>query len=106
MKSSASIGKKNYCKLVNEIYNLPKRHGGGTIKMELWADDNGNMVKYSLAYINFEIFSGDNGRVLGYDNAHNYHHKHYKGEVSPVEDFTTYQNLVMRFEQELKEWIK
>ena len=106
MKSSASKSKKTYYKLVNETYAVPKKHGGGTIKMELWTDDRGNTVKYSLAYINFEIFSGDNGRVLGYDNAHNYHHRHYKGEVSPVEDFTTYQNLVMRFEQELKEWMR
>ncbi len=52
------------------------------------------------------IFSDDNGRVLGYDNAHNFHHKHYFGEISEVDDFTSYQDLVERFERELKEFIK
>jgi hypothetical protein len=31
------------------------------------------------------IFSGDNGRVLGYDNAHGEHHRHYRGEVEAVD---------------------
>jgi hypothetical protein len=57
-------------------------------------------------YINHEIFTGDNGRVLGYDNTHNYHHRHYLGEISVVEDFMTYENLVNRFEQEIGEFIR
>ena len=52
------------------------------------------------------IFSGDNGRVLGYDNTHDLHHKHYFGEISEVSKFTTYQDLVDRFEKETKEFIK
>ena len=59
-----------------------------------------------MAYINHLIFSGDNGRVLGYDNAHNSHHKHYFGEISEVSDFSDYQNLGKRFEQEIKEFVK
>lgn len=63
------------------------------------------MVKYSIAYINHLLFAGDNGRVLGYDNAHNYHHKHYFGDIMPVTDFVNYQDLIERFEEELKEFI-
>ncbi len=27
------------------------------------------VTRYNLAYINHEMFQGDNGRVLGFDNA-------------------------------------
>ena len=76
------------------------------VKMELWEDKNGNMVKYSLAYINPFIFADDNGRVLGYDNTHAYHHKHYMGETFPVDDFTNYEELAQRFEQEIRMFLK
>ncbi len=59
-----------------------------------------------MAYINHSVFADDNGRVLGYDNTHDYHHKHYFGEIIPVDDFTTYQDILERFEQEVKEFIK
>lgn len=40
------------------------------------------------------------------DNTHNFHHKHYFGEISEVSDFISYENLVDRFEKEIKEFIK
>ncbi len=97
--------KKTYRKIVDESYAIPKKHGGGLVKSEVWVDSKGKVVKYTLAYINPDIFSGDNGRVLGYDNAHAFHHKHYKGDISPVDDFRGYEDVVVRFEQELKEFI-
>ena len=54
----------------------------------------------------FRQVSGDNGRVIGYDNTHNFHHKHYLGEISEVCDFVSYENLLERFEKEIKEFIK
>ena len=72
----------------------------------MWENENGEVVKYSLAYINYLLFSGDNGRIIGYDNTHNYHHKHYFGEISKVDNFTNYQKLIDRFENEIKEFIK
>ncbi len=69
-------------------------------------NDKGEIVKYSMAYINHLVFAGDNGRILGYDNTHNFHHKHYLGEISEMTDFTCYVDLVERFEQEIKEFIK
>ena len=98
--------KTKFRKVVSEQFPLSPERGGGIIKIEAWGNEQGKVVKYSSAYINHMIFSGDNGRVLGYDNAHNFHHKHYLGELSEVDDFTSYQDLVERFEKEIKEFIK
>jgi hypothetical protein len=59
-------------------------------------------MRYSLAYLNPPICGVDNGRVLGYDNAHDYHHRHLMGQVEQVV-FTTYEHLNRRFLRELKE---
>ena len=98
--------KIKFRKVVSEQFPINPKRGGGIIKIEVWENEEGEVVKYSLTYINHMIFSGDNGRVLGYDNAHNFHHKHYFGEISEVDDFTSYQELVERFEREIKEFIK
>lgn len=98
--------KTKYRKVVSEQFPINPKRGGGIIKIEAWENERGEVVKYSLAYINHMIFSGDNGRVLGYDNAHNFHHRHYFGEISEVDDFVSYQDLVDRFEKEIREFIK
>jgi len=59
------------------------------------------VVRYNLAYINHAIQSDDNGRVVGYDNAHGYHHRHCLGTVEPV-DFVSFEDVEARFEQD---WI-
>lgn len=103
------MGKRNkiqFKKVVSEQYPVNPKRGGGLIKIEIWENDKGEIVKYSMAYINHLIFSGDNGRVLGYDNTHNYHHKHYFGEISEVVDFTNYQELIECFEKEIRGFIK
>ena len=41
------------------------------------------VTRYNLAYINHATCHVDNGRVLGFDNAHELHHKHYMGKKSP-----------------------
>jgi len=91
-------------KVIDERYIVPESKGGGMIKFEAW-EDKGKVVRYSMAYINPDLYPDDNGRVLGYDNAHDYHHKHLKGEIYPVEDFKNYIDLVGRFREELKEFI-
>ncbi len=65
-------------------------------------DKQGGVVNYSLAYIDPTIFTGDNARVLGYDNKHGYHHRHYFGEVTAIEH-TGYDELVELFEKEFWE---
>jgi hypothetical protein len=48
------------------------------------------------------IFNGDNGRILGYDNEHWYHHRHYTGKVEKVE-FSSFEEIQTRFEAEWRE---
>ncbi len=96
----------NYTKVVDERYTISSKRGGGAIKIEAWEDSRGTVVKYCIAYINHALHQQDNGRVIGYDNAHNYHHKHYFGEIEAVDDFAGYEEIIKRFEQEIKEYIK
>jgi hypothetical protein len=96
---------KNYKKVVSERFPISKKRGGGLVKIEVWENETGEVAKYSMAYINPMVFSGDNGRVIGYDNSHNYHHKHYFGEVFSVENFTSYQKMIEQFEEEIQEFI-
>ena len=98
--------KQSYVKVVEERYTLPTKRGGGIIKIEAWEDQDGNLIRYSIAYINHMLYQEDNGRVIGYDNAHDYHHKHLFGEIYPVEDFVSYEEIIERFEKEVKENIK
>ena len=98
--------RSKFKKVVSEQFPVKPKRGGGLIKIEAWENDNNEIVKYSMAYINHQVFSEDNGRVIGYDNTHNFHHKHYFGEISEVYDFVSYENLLERFEKEIKEFIE
>lgn len=93
-------------KVVSEQFPVNRKRGGGILKIEAWENEKGEIVKYSMAYINHLVFSGDNGRVIGYDNSHNFHHRHYVGEITEDSDFINYQDLIGRFEREIKEFIK
>jgi hypothetical protein len=64
-------------------------------------DGRGRVTRYNLAYINPALHGGDNGRVLGYDNAHGNHHRHYLGKVEALE-FTSFEDIEARFQQD---WI-
>jgi hypothetical protein len=44
----------------------------------------------------------DHGRVLGFDNSHGYHHRHFMGKVEPVE-YTSYDEIAERFFREVHE---
>lgn len=59
-----------------------------------------------MVYINKRIYPNDNGRVIGYDNSHNFHHKHYFGEITELDDFVNYQKLLQIFKNDIKEFIK
>jgi hypothetical protein len=80
---------------------LGRRRGFPLLKEEIWRDGSGVVVKYSIAYIDPTVFAEDNGRLLGYDNAHGYHHRHYRGVESEY-GFTNYAALVRRFKREAK----
>ena len=97
--------KKNYTKVIDEQFIVPYKQGGGIIKFEAWEYEN-KIVKYNMAYIYKSVFPNDNGRVIGYDNSHNFHHKHYFGQIIELNDFVNYQELVKRFRDDLKEFLK
>ncbi|CAG9271579.1 Transcriptional regulator [Paraburkholderia unamae] len=78
---------------------ITRRRGNGELRREVWVDEKGQVTRYNLAYINHELFQGDNGRVVGYDNAHGYHHRHYFGTVEAV-DFTSFEDTEDRFQQD------
>jgi hypothetical protein len=59
--------------VVDEVAQIRCVSGMGMIREEVWQDDTGRVAKYNLAFINHGLFRGDNGRVLGYDNAHGKH---------------------------------
>jgi hypothetical protein len=93
--------------LEQERFELKPKSGGGLLSYEVWGfREKGKTVvtRYNLAYINHEIFQGDNGRVLGFDNAHGHHHRHFMGVVETVE-FVSYEATLERFQQEWQEII-
>ncbi|MBW4040060.1 MAG: hypothetical protein HIU91_14580 [Acidobacteria bacterium] len=51
-------------------YYLGGKQRPPVLKEEVWMNAAGEVTRYSLAYIDPEVYAGDNGRVLGYDNAH------------------------------------
>lgn len=87
--------------LVDESYSIHKKKGNGIIRRQIWVNKKGEVTRYNLAYINHRLFYGDNGRVLGYDNAHGYHYKHYMGNVEPIK-FKSFEELETKFEQEFE----
>jgi Family of unknown function (DUF6516) len=44
----------------------------------------------------------DNGRVLGYDDAHGEHHRHFKGQTEPFE-YVDYIAVFDRFVEEVRQ---
>jgi hypothetical protein len=94
--------------LEHERFELKAKSGGGLLSYEVWGYvERGVTVvtRYNLAYINHSICQIDNGRVLGFDNAHDYHHRHCMGVVQAVE-FTSYETTLERFQQEWQEIVK
>ena len=88
-----------------ERFELRPKSGGGILSYEVWGymnKDKRVVTRYNLAYINLAIFREDNGRVLGFDNVHDFHHRHYMGEVEAVE-YVSYETTLERFQAE---WIE
>jgi hypothetical protein len=64
-------------------------------------DANEEVVRYNLAFLLPHLFYRDNGRVLGYDNAHGVHERHFMGTVQEVE-FKNYESTASRFYREVE----
>ena len=79
---------------------IPARLGGGILKEFVEQDvASGRLHRYALAYINPAIYPGDHGRVLGYDNAHGYPHRHFMGKITP-EPHRSWEQIRANFENE------
>jgi Family of unknown function (DUF6516) len=88
-------------KIIDEVHRISAKRGNGQLRREVWENAKGEIVRYNLAYINHAMFKGDNGRVVGYDNQHGYHHRHYFGKVSAVA-FVSFDDVESQFEAD---WI-
>ena len=86
-------------KIINETFTVSRKRGNGLLRREVWVDRQGRIARYNLAYINQAIYPGDNGRVVGYDNAHGYHHRHRMGVIEEVR-FVSFEDIEARFEQD------
>jgi hypothetical protein len=84
-------------KIVDDVHHITPKRGNGQLRREIWVDAQGVVTRYNLAYINHALHGDDNGRVVGYDNQHGYHHRHYFGVVAPV-IFTSYEEVEEQFQ--------
>jgi hypothetical protein len=91
-------------KSMREEFYPKGRKGGVIIRMQVDRSFSGRLLRYSLALIDTRT-AIDDGRVLGYDNAHGYHHRHYLGSIEPVE-FESYESIEKRFEIEVKSYLE
>ena len=88
-------------KVSDDSWSLSIKNGNGVLRREVWVDKQGKVVRYNLAYINHKFFQSDNGRVVGYDNAHGFYHRHLMGVVEPVK-FKNFEDIEERFQAD---WI-
>ncbi len=88
-------------------YETSFRCAGGTgiLREEVWVNEEGEVVRYNLAFLVPHLFHRDNGRILGFDNAHGVHERHYLGKVMPIE-YDGYRAITQRFYSEVREWRK
>ncbi len=86
-------------KRIDEAFKISAKRGNGSLRREVWVDRQGRVTRYNLACISHRLHAGDNGRVIGYENAHGYHHRHVFGRVEAVQ-FTCFEDIEARFEQD------
>lgn len=90
---------EEFIKVIDETIKLPEKQGNGILKYSASADRDGVITRYSLVYINYNVYREDNGRVVGYDNSHGYHHRHLMGKEEKV-SLDTFEEIADRFEIE------
>jgi hypothetical protein len=89
-------------KVVDETTQVRCALGKGLIREEVWQDSRGVVAKYNLAFINHALCAKDNGRVVGYDNSHGDHHRHFAGSEEKFA-FISYERLLKQFLAEVRE---
>lgn len=97
MRKKEKATSETFIKKIDNTFKFSEKAGNGIVKMQMSVDKHGKLARYSLAYINFRLCHVDNGRVIGYDNSHGYHHRHYFGEEEPI-DFISFEAIAEQFE--------
>jgi hypothetical protein len=75
--------------------------GVGILREEVWVDQDGMAVRYNLAFLLPHLSRVDKGRVLGFDNVHGVHERHFMGRAEPFE-FKSYASTARRFYREVE----
>jgi uncharacterized protein YfaT (DUF1175 family) len=88
-------------KVVDETTEVRCAQGWGVIREEVWQSASGEVIRYNLAFICHHLCTVDHGRVLGYDNQHEYHHRHFMGKMEPIQ-YAGYDLLLNRFLAEVE----
>jgi hypothetical protein len=88
-------------KCVRDEFYPKGRKRGVAVRIQADYSRKGRLLRYSMVLIDTHNSAADNGRVLGYDNSHGYHHRHFLGKVEPVE-FESYESTEKRFEAEVR----
>jgi hypothetical protein len=88
-----------------QLFYPKGRRGGIVIRVQTDYSRSGNLLRYSLTLIDTQRSGIDGGRILGYDNAHGYHHRHFFGNVESIE-FESYESIETRFEAEVRKYLE
>jgi len=75
--------------------------GVGILREEVWVNAMEEVVRYNLAFLLPHLSSVDHGRMLGFDNAHGVHERHFMGQTQPTE-FIGYVATARRFFREFE----
>ena len=75
--------------------------GASILREEVWVNDIDEIVRYNFAFFLTHLSRVDKGRVLGFDNAHGFHERHFMGKAGPFE-FKDYAATARRFYREVE----
>jgi hypothetical protein len=89
---------------VRDVFYPKGRKRGLIVRIQVDYSRTGSLLRYSLSLIDLSS-SLDNGRIVGYDNAHGQHHRHYFGRVDCVE-FESYEKLESQFEAQVRQYLE
>ena len=89
---------------VRDVFYPKGRKRGLIVRIQVDYSRAGKLLRYSLSLIDLSS-SLDNGRVVGYDNAHGQHHRHYFGRLDRVE-FESYEKLEGQFEAQVRQYLE
>lgn len=92
-------------KSLREEFYPKGRKGGVVVRIQADYSRTGRLLRYSMVLVDTHNPSADNGRVLGYDNAHGHHHRHFLGKVEPME-LESYESIEKRFEAEVRQYLE